>query len=927
MKKIILLNVFIWFTTIVLVAQGWQKVIGLPGVNEEGKYISRTNDGGYLVRCKIAQPGNNQSLLYRLDVDGDLLWTFTFPAFYTYSGKIVTDPTNNIYSVSNASWSPQTITNEVFRLSPEGILVKKFSIGEYDLAGALPDGLIVYAAAGDSLKLRKYNFFGNLIWSKQYLFPGFSMLEMSADGRLYAGAIGSGQPMRIKAFSPAGQLFWDYTADANLYTRFALLPGGHVLLYGNEDAYEPEGTRDVYLQKVSSTGLFLWNKVYLIKNEDYIDRINPLENGNFLLSGHKLYVTTHIMPRFYCLNAQGEELWKRIINSASFVLFADAVANPDGSVVNTGYQLETPYSLTGNKNLVVWKISADGLILPNILRGRVVADDNADCVAQNAELGLKNWKIQINDLLTVTDAEGRYEISTDTGNVQLQLYPPGDYWEPCAGYENIAVTGIGQVDSFDIPVTPLVACPQMEVNISFPFLRRCAENTATVNWCNFGTAATQDARVLIVLPPELDFVSATRPVEKVAGDSLWFNVGSVNPNDCGSFQLTALADCDSAAVGQSLCVSAHITPDSFCIVNPAWTGAHLELSSRCVGDTVVAFSIKNTGNVISSPALEYIIIEDQVVLLTAPIPPLAPSQEFTILQPVGMAGLYRLEAEQEPFYPGKSTPSTWVEGCGLPENQGLALQYTVDDNDLFTDIDCHEVLSAIAPNEKIATPAGYDVQHFIKPNTDLTFRISFQNTGSDTAFTIIVRDTLSPWLDPTTLRPEVASAPYTWSIEGANVVKFVFGNIKLPGYKSGEDVSRGFIQFRISQKNNVPENTVITNSADVYLDLAPPMFTNQTYHTVGSDFLLFVPTQTPANGGPACTASPNPFRDATTVYFDRAFTGEFLLMDAQKGILRRQTICAGNSFYFERRDLPPGVYFFEFRSAENTVLGGKIVAQ
>ncbi|MEI6408064.1 MAG: hypothetical protein WCR52_01660 [Bacteroidota bacterium] len=926
MKKIILLNVFTWLTVFVLSAQGWQKIIGNPSVDEEGKYISRALDGSYLIRSKSGSGSNKRSTLYRLDADGAVRWNYIFPPGYTYTGPAVSDSLGNAYSISNTSWTPVSSSNEIFKINAHGALVQKIPVSNFNLLGAQSDGLLLLSNTNDSITLRKCGFTGNVLWQISYPFADFNEANQGSDGRTYVSAGGTASPLRVMALDNQGNLLWNYAADENWYRQFSIDASGNILLFGNEDTYIPEGFRNVHLQKISPTGQLLWSVTYPISNDDYVDRVCPLPNGNYMLSGHKLYITTHIMPRYYCLDANGQELWKKIINTASFILFSDAVANPDGSLVSTGYQLETPYTKTGFKNIAVWKITADGAILPNILRGRVVGDTIQNCVAEALEPGMKNWKLQVDNLLTVTDAEGRFEIPVDTGITQIQVFPPGAYWEPCPGYETITISGIGEIDTLEIPVTPIVSCPQMEVNIGFPFLRRCFENTATINWFNYGTAPASDSKIKIVLPPELDFVSATRPVSQIIGDSIWFDIGLVNPNDFGSFQLKAVVNCDSSMIGEALCVEAHITPDSFCIVNPNWSGAHIEVEARCVGDTLVRFTIKNTGSVASPAGLKYIIIEDQVVLRSLSMPAIPPHSSIDVDQVVKDGSLYRLIADQVLFNPGLSTPITWVEGCGMQDNMGLSLQYSVNDADLFLDIDCHEVVSSATLNEKIGMPAGYDSGHFIDPNTDITYRIRFQNTGTDTAFSVALRDTLSPWLDPTSIRPEVASGTYTWNIVDGNVLKFEFDNMLLPDSNTNEAASHGFVQFRVSQKKDVPINTVIYNKATVSFDFSAPTLTNETYHTVGQDYLIiYVNTDAPEGGAPVCTVSPNPFQDATTITFESAFSGEFLLLNAGKGLARQTRIQDQKTFRFERKGLAPGVYFFEFRDENRVAAKGKIV--
>ncbi len=70
------------------------------------------------------------------------------------------------------------------------------------------------------------------------------------------------------------------------------------------------------------------------------------------------------------------------------------------------------------------------------------------------------------------------------------------------------------------------------------------------------------------------------------------------------------------------------------------------------------------------------------------------------------------------------------------------------------------VVCSYDPNDKQVYPAGIGEQHYTLINNDeLIYTIRFQNTGNDTAFNIIIADTLSNHLDRSTFRPITSSHP------------------------------------------------------------------------------------------------------------------------------------------------------------------------
>jgi uncharacterized repeat protein (TIGR01451 family) len=915
MKKRILTLVLIIAAVQLLEAQGWRKIFGETEISERSEYIAKTPDGGFVVQTKTV------ATLYRLDKDGDVVWSYIALPEYSQLGKVVVDNAGFIYVEGfkmNQRW--------ILKLDPSGSLVSVTNIGFYNLVNTTIDGLIFYAKpVSDSLSVRKYDFNGNLIWEKRsFITASIITFKTDHQGLMYFLTQASNAPNVLFAIGLDGNILWSKPLDNEKYGHFTFDQQGNIIVLGNENNYVPGQMHQFYLLKLSPAGEELWSTEYPLNDTDYVFNVYPLADGSYILQGYTAVVITNIKIRYYCLDSQGNELWKRIYNTVYGTYFREGVLTSDNSVVSSGYQHEEPFTYEGSTNMTVWKVTAEGLIAPNLYKGRIAGDVNGDCVVQPTEPGLKDWKVQINGLISVTDTSGRFDMMVDSGSFPVEVIPPGDYWSVCTGYENITFPGNFLLDTVEIPVYTLAECAQMEVNIGTPFLRFCFENTAHVSWTNYGTTPSPDTRILIVKPPEITINSSTWPVSQTNGDSLWFEIGLVNPYESGSFTLKLGMDCDFDLIGQALCLEAYIEPDTFCATDPNWSGAHITLSSRCVGDTLVQFTIKNDGSMPSDPALEYIITEDQVVLLSNPIPVLQPGEEIQLDQLVSTASLYRISADQEPFHPGLSMPYSWVEGCGSPGNLGFSLQYEVDDSDFFKDIDCHQVVSSLDPNDKTPMPAGYGAAHFIHPNTDITYRIRFQNTGTDTAFLVVIRDTLDPWLDPATVRPEAASNDYTWHIVDGHTVKFIFNAIALPDSFTNEPASHGFIQFRVSQKKDVPLNTVLHNKAAIYFDFNLPVITNETFHTIGEDFML-VEVSNPEENEPAYSVAPNPCKETAVFTFENPFTGNITIVDERSNVVWKELLAQQNMFFLHKTSLAPGVYFFEFSGINQPKMSGKII--
>jgi len=139
------------------------------------------------------------------------------------------------------------------------------------------------------------------------------------------------------------------------------------------------------------------------------------------------------------------------------------------------------------------------------------------------------------------------------------------------------------------------------------------------------------------------------------------------------------------------------------------------------------------------------------------------------------------------------------------------------------------VVCSYDPNDKQVHPLGIGEQNYTLINDEeLLYTIRFQNTGNDTAFNIIVADTLSQHLDHSTFRPITSSHPMQVLRQQSGLVEFKFDNILLPDSATNEAGSHGYIMYGIKAKTPVLDNTPINNTAYIYFDFNPAIVTNTT---------------------------------------------------------------------------------------------------
>jgi uncharacterized repeat protein (TIGR01451 family) len=136
------------------------------------------------------------------------------------------------------------------------------------------------------------------------------------------------------------------------------------------------------------------------------------------------------------------------------------------------------------------------------------------------------------------------------------------------------------------------------------------------------------------------------------------------------------------------------------------------------------------------------------------------------------------------------------------------------------------ITGAYDPNDKLAyTSSGSTEVWDVNADEWIDYTIRFQNTGTDTAFTVLITDSLPETLDPGSIIVGAASHNFTWELRDQGTLKFYFQNILLPDSNVNEPRSHGFVGFRIKPHEPVLPGSTIENTANIYFDFNPPVIT------------------------------------------------------------------------------------------------------
>lgn len=781
---------------------------------------------------------------------------------------------------------------------------------------------------------------GNELWRQYY---AFEMGDMAVSQRIVAlsdghfvlagryAAPGSimGQFMVIK-IDANGDLIWQQLlGEARPPTELALtamgcieLPDGTLRLA----AYAPTASspyRSVNMVQATATGQLISQQQIAPDGTLTFGELTTSADGGWALAmGFADGGQDNILVHAY--GPDNQLKWQRQYGGLLSDEANDILSLPDNGFLIGGGKGVWEFENLGRDEYLL-RLDSLGNTFTEYITGTVFRTESDNCDAILGE-PLNDWLVTLEGNggtnYALTDENGYFALPVEPGTYSVSVTTPNPYWQMCEPVTTVSVAAFDTVE-MTLPAFAQIDCPWLEVDISTPLLRRCFDNTYTVSYCNRGTTFSEDAYVEVELDPYLEFNSSSLPVTSQTGNVYRFDLGVLEAGHCGSFDINVTVSCDSTLLGQTHCSTAHIYPDELCIPTPNWSGASIEVDASCTGDSII-FYIQNVGNSPTTSNLPFLVIEDQVILMQSAFNLLP--QEIREVKLPANGGTFRLEADQEPNHPGNSMPSITVEGCGPdsePTSLGYATQLPEDDADPFISIDCQENVGSWDPNDKRGFPKGYGEPHYIEPNTDLEYLIRFQNTGTDTAFTVIVRDKLSPFLDLGSLRPGTASHPYQLSVAPDGMLEFRFDHIELPDSNVNEVASHGFVKFRVSQILNNAPGTIINNTAAIYFDFNPPIITNKTTHRVEVNFIEIDLIPLPGWKPGSIAVTPNPLHDSALIGILDASAGARLQFEVydSSGRLVRRDIHDSNPFIFQRHTLAQGLYFCRL------LVDGKVAGQ
>ncbi|MEQ8703828.1 MAG: hypothetical protein RIC19_07900 [Phaeodactylibacter sp.] len=859
--------------TLQLSAQGWRQTYRFPSQIHRVYDLAQHPDGGFLIASTASLSSEFDAVLLRTNPEGDSIWLKSYPG---QEGLLIASNSDNTFSF--------VTTGYINLIDTEGEILSSVPLPDTDNFN------VVYTAEqnavqtadehlllggkndlGDAMVM-KLTKSGQEIWATTLASPNEEEVQAIAedeDGNIYLGLqskpLGSSYSNRvIQKIDANGVTLWrtDFPYDENTFYTVSSI----TVVNGNEGIIIA-GTGQPQLLRVDAEGSTVWSDT--LANNYFPIAVTEDPEGNFAVTGAVYSNDIYFGDVFLLnINEDGQHNWERIYHRTRVQTGSAIIPAED-----TGYLISGAASLPDFQagSVFLLKTDALGYLYTNQLSGQAFLDLNNNCQKDDEEPTLPNTGLSLTkpgfENAAITNAEGFYEMVADTGNFTLTPYFNSPYYTAeCPTFDPVFSSFFDTL-KLDIPATPVVYCPLLQVNLNTPFLRRCFSSVYYVDYCNIGTTSAGNVYVEVTLDPFLELEEASIPFEELDPGHYRFEVEDLAIGQCGRFNFNVLVSCE-AELGQSHCTEAHIFPDELCLPDvPGYSGAFLELEALCL-DTTAYFRIQNTGDGDMMAPLEYIVIEDAVLLQQEPYN-LAQGQETLITFPAN-GSTYYLSTAQEPDAPGADFISAVLEGCGNNNDgtfsTGFVNVFPQSDSDPWLDIDCRENIGSFDPNDIQVFPEGYGPEGIVEPGTTLDYLIRFQNTGTDTAFTVEILNPISDALQLGTLRPLGSSHDYELTLLEDGVLSFRFDNILLPDSTTNLQASQGFVRYRIDHREGIPLGTNFGNRAAIYFDFNDPIYTNTALTTIDENFItvdlkeVYVP-------GLSLEAYPNPFTEFLNISF------------------------------------------------------------
>lgn len=502
----------------------------------------------------------------------------------------------------------------------------------------------------------------------------------------------------------------------------------------------------------------------------------------------------------------------------------------------------------------------------NKLSGYVFFDSVKNCTMDTLEKGLERFIIKAQKggqtYFSGTDQNGFYVFDDlDTGAYDVTVLRPLEkdgariQTPICDTTFVVSYSQNGSSQTHNVGYD-VKLCPRLEISVGSIRRRRCFASKTNVKYCNTGFAPSYSTTVAVTFPTFVELLSVDSnyttcgtkvgcPELKNVGEKTYlFSIGLLNAGQCGTISINDSIICGIEEIrNATVCTKATIKGANACLSKTQDSLYNIAIHSKCEGEQLV-HEIMNLDTRDMEDSVRYQVLFNNQIAST---------------------GHFKLQANQSVSlkYSGNRqyTYTVRVDSLAKIKNSGIyfstegnvckvnywndstyaSAQGFISKMPIMTSInsstDCQPIRDSFDPNDKQVLPLGVEFGNSngnIVNTQELNYTIRFENTGTDTAYKIMVKDIIDTNLDIRTLRMKASSSPLNWKINGIEKpeLEVLFSAINLPSQKADSINSKGYFQFSIYPKANLPVGSSIRNQAAIYFDFNSPIYTNTVLNQI-----------------------------------------------------------------------------------------------
>jgi uncharacterized repeat protein (TIGR01451 family) len=812
----------------------WRKIMGGSGYEDLVSYYYNNTDGSVVISCitesvdgdVTGNHGSTDIWIVKLDANGNLVWQKSFGGTGVEGGGQIIKGNDGNYVVSGTT-----------------------SSNDGDVTG--------FHGNGTDLWVIKFNESGNLLWQKalgggdvdlnfrigEFVYSPasssdgsiYTMANVLSDGGDVTGHHGPGQTLDIwlVKLDASGNLIWQKSLGGNsddFGSYIKLAPSGEIYLLGTTYSMDlplfhgTDSTKpDLYFTRISAAGNILVERCLGSSSLDEATRIVSIDN-----SGNPLFLGTANGGDGDVVGFHGpvgkSDIWLFKTDINGVIAWQKLLGGTGNDWVSGAREdLTPPYGDDQTADGDIIQTSDQGYLLTAVTESKDGDVTGFHDGPPDPDLALTDlWVIKLN-------SDGQLEYTRSMGGTQFEYPGPSVEINP----NDFIITGSSSSRDGDVQTNNGDHDGWI---IRFGSINRI-KGTVFIDQNGNGIKDAGDSLYSNVL------IKATKGSD--VRSAIPYNGSFVIETDTGSYNTALtlhLPYYTVTPVSHTSNFSTYFNTDSFSFALQPIPGSKdllinaIPLSVARPGFNVsYVINYKNVG-VLPEPSGEILFVKDPKLSLLNAVPPINSSAGDTLKW--NYTGL-------DPQEHGTITLQFQIAAPPVANN-GDTLTSLAIITPVAGDLTPHDDTSVLVqhlqgsydPNDKAENVGASISLERVLLGEHINYFVRFQNTGTDTAFNVIVRDTLDADLDWNTFEMIASSHPYQLQLISTNILEWNFHGINLPDSNVNEPGSHGYIAYRIKVAPGSNIGTTILNRASIYFDFNLPVATNFAMTIVGTPILL-----------------------------------------------------------------------------------------